>query len=249
MPPYHRLPLTAVLVAGLAGLGPPSFAQTAAPRLEQRTFTAADGASMRYGLAVPGDYDRSRPRPLVLALHPGGSGPYYGDSFLRSIFLPGLRELEPIMIAPDVPGRSWTDPRADQLVMALVAAIGKEFAVDARRLLVVGFSMGGAGTWHHAARHPDRFTAAIVIAGRTEEPLASLGTIPTFIIHSRDDQVVPFAQAEERARALEGMKRPVRFEALAGVSHYAMGGYLDALTRAGRWVSMQWNQVSRKDSP
>jgi predicted peptidase len=195
---------------------------------------------MRYGLSVPSDYSASRPRPLVLALHPGGSAPYYGDGFMRSIFLPGLRDLSPIMIAPDVPGRAWTEPRAEQAVMALVAAILDEFAVDEQRILVVGFSLGGAGTWHLSARHADRFTAAIVMAGRSEEPLAALARIPTYVIHSRNDEVVPFGQAEERVRALEKMGRPVAFDALAGVSHYAMGSYVDALARGGQWVSERW---------
>jgi predicted peptidase len=224
------------LLLALAAL----LAQPVAPRFEQRVFKTSDGSAMRYGLSVPGDYSASRPRPLVLVLHPGGSAPYYGDGFMRSIFLPGLRDLSPIMIAPDVPGRAWTEPRAEQAVMALVAAILDEFAVDEQRILVVGFSLGGAGTWHLSARHADRFTAAIVMAGRSEEPLEALARIPTYVIHSRNDEVVPFGQAEERVRALEKMGRPVAFDALSGVSHYAMGSYVDALARGGQWVSERW---------
>jgi predicted peptidase len=144
------------------------------------------------------------------------------------------------MIAPDVPGRAWTEPRAEQAVMALVAAMIDEFAVDSQRILVVGFSLGGAGTWHLSSRHADRFTAAIVMAGRSEEPLAGLARIPTYVIHSRNDEVVPFGQAEERVRSLEKMGRSVRFDALSGVSHYEMGSYVDALARGGRWVSEYW---------
>ena len=223
-----------------------ALAQPASPTSEQRTFRAPDGSMMRYGLAVPGDYDASRPRPLVLALHPGGGGgtPFYGDGFMRNIFLPGLGELTPIMIAPDAPGGSWTDSRAEQAVMALMTAVRDEFAIDRRRVLVVGFSLGGGGAWYLSARHPDRFTAAIVMAGRTGEPLADLARIPTYVIHSRDDEVVPFGQAEDRARALERMGRPVSFDPLAGVGHFQMGGYLLALRRGGRWVSERWAQPS-----
>lgn len=221
------------------------LAQPVSPTLEQRTFRAPDGSQVRYGLAVPGGYDASRPRPLVVALHPGGGGtPFYGDGFMRSIFLPGLRELAPIMIAPDAPGGSWTDSRAEQAVMALMTAVLDEFAIDRRRIVVVGFSLGGRGAWYLSARHPDRFTAAIVMAGRSEEPLADLAKIPTYVIHSRDDQVVPFNQAEARARALEKMGRPVRFDPLAGVGHHEMGGYLVALQRGGRWLSERWTQRS-----
>jgi predicted peptidase len=224
-----------------------TLAQPAASRFEQRMFRGPDGSMVRYGLAVPGGYDASRPRPLVVALHPGGGGaPYYGDGFMRSVFLPGLRDLAPVMIAPDVPARSWTDPRSEQAVMALVSAISGEFAIDPRRVLVVGFSLGGSGTWYLSSRHSDRFTGAIVMAGRSEQPPADLAKIPTFVIHSRDDEVVPFAQAEARVRALERLERPVGFEALAGIGHYEMGGYVDALQRAGRWMSERW---ARRQAP
>ena len=62
------------------------------------------------------------------------------------------------------------------------------------------------------------------------------------MIHSRNDEVVPFGQAEERARALEKLGRPVRFDALSGVSHYEMGSYVDALARGGRWVGERWGR-------
>jgi predicted peptidase len=220
-------------------------AQSSSPTFERRTFEAPDGSAMRYGLSLPAGYDTSRPRPLVLALHPGGGGsPFYGDEFMRGIALPGLNDLSPIMIAPDAPGGSWTDARADQTVMALVAATLEEFAVDRQRIAVVGFSFGGSGAWFLSARHPDRFTAAIVMAGRTQEPVASLAKIPTYVIHSRNDQVVPFDQAETRVRALEQLGRPIRFEALTGISHYQMGGYIPALQRGGRWLSEQWARAA-----
>ncbi len=230
-------PLLAFVVTALV-------AQSVLPTFERRTFKAPDGSTIRYGLAVPGDYNASAPRPLVVALHPGGGAgtPYYGDRFMRTVFVPGLRELGAITIAPDVPARAWTDPQAEQAVMSLIRVVLDEFAIDRRRIVVVGFSLGGSGTWFLSARHPDLFTAAIVMAGRSEEPLTNLAKIPTYVIHSRNDEVVPFAQAEQRASALERMGRPVRFDTLAGIGHYDMGGYLAALQNGGRWVREQWGR-------
>ena len=217
--------------------------QAPAPRLRRLTFQTADGVTIRYGLAIPGGYDPRQPRPLVLALHPGGEKtPYMGDEYMRDIFLPGLMALDPIMVAPDCPTPAWSDPAAEQAVMALVANVIAEYAIDRRRILVTGFSLGGSGTWFLSSRHADLFTAAIVLAGRTEEPLDRLAKIPTYVIHSRADQVVPFAQAEQRAGELERSGRPVKFEALQGVSHYDMRGYLAALQRAGRWVAERWQK-------
>ena len=219
-------------------------AQSVSPSFERRTFKMPDGSTVRYGLAVPGDYRAASPRPLVIALHPGAGGgtPYYGDQYMRTIFVPGLRELGAITIAPDVPTRAWTDPQAEQAVLSLIKAVRDEFAIDPRRIVVVGFSLGGSGAWFLSARHADVFSAAIVMAGRTEEPLTNLAKIPTYVIHSRDDQVVPFAQAEQRAAALKRMGRPIQFDTLAGVGHYEMGGYLAALRNGGRWVREQWQK-------
>jgi predicted peptidase len=234
--------LLCVLFAGLI--------QPAASRVQQRTFETPDGVTLLYGEAVPADYDRSQPRPLVLALHPGGertSG--YGAQMMRQIFLPGLRALDPIMIAPDCPTRTWADPEAEKALLALVANVSSEYAVDRRRILVVGFSMGGSGTWFMSSRHADLFTAAIVMAGTTNEPIDGLAKIPTYIIHSKDDQVVPFGQAEQRAGALEKLGRPVKFDALQGLSHFAMGSYVPSLTRAGAWVAERWQTQASLTPP
>lgn len=220
-------------------------AQPTPPTLERRTFKMPDGTMARYGLAVPGDYTASSPRPLVVALHPGGSSGmvFYGDRYMRSVFLPGLQGLDPIMIAPDAPAGAWTEPKAEQVVLSLVTAVAGEFAVDKSRMLLAGFSMGGGGAWYLSARHPTLFTAAIVMAGRTAEPIEALARIPTYVIHSRADEVVPFEQAEVRAAALEKLGRPIHFEALNGVGHFNMGGYMGALQRGGQWVREQWGRV------
>ena len=215
----------------------------AQPTFERRTFKMPDGSTIRYGLALPPDYSASSPRPLVIALHPGGGGtPYYGDQYMRTIFAPGLRELGAITIAPDCPTRAWTDAPAEQAVMSLIAAVRDEFPIDRRRIMVVGFSLGGSGTWFLSSRHPELFTGAIVMAGRTEEPVANLAKIPTYVIHSREDQVVPFAQAEQRAhlRSRHGTTDPVRCARWRG--HYENGCYLKRSRTAGRWIRASWGK-------
>lgn len=218
--------------------------QSTEPRVQQRTFSAPDGTRVLYGISIPGDYNARQPRPLVLALHPGGERrPYYGSSFMQGIVSPALEDLNAIIVAPDCPTRAWSDPVADEAVMALLQSVLGEYAVDRRRILVTGYSLGGRGTWFMSSRHADFFTAAIPIAGSSgDEPLERLGRIPTYVIHSRDDQVVPFDPDERTTRELEKLGRIVKFEALQGLGHYEMGGYVDAFTRAGRWITEQWGK-------
>jgi predicted peptidase len=214
------------------------------PRVRNRTMPVEQVGTVTFGISVPHGYEAGNPRPLVVALHPGGARvAYYGSRFLQQVVLPGLGELGAVVVAPDCPARSWTDPAADQAVMALVEQVRKEYAIDPRKILVAGFSMGGRGTWFMSSRHADLFTGAIVMAGPVgDEPLENRSRIPTYVIHSRDDLVVPFAPAEQAARQLATMGRPIKFEELRGPGHSDMGGYVDALRRGGLWIAEAWKK-------
>jgi predicted peptidase len=195
-----------------------------------------------YAVSVPDGYEPKTPRPLVLVLHPGGQrAPYYGAEFARRIAEPALRHLKPIMIAPDCPERAWSDAACDTAAMSLVADAMRAYNIDRKRVLVVGFSMGGRGTWHMAANHADVFTAAIPMAASTRGmTIDQLGRQPTYVIHSRADEVVPFEPAEENAQALRKLKRDVEFEAIDDLTHFDMISYVSALQRASRWVAGRW---------
>ena len=118
------------------------------------------------------------------------------------------------MIAPDCPTAAWSDAAADKAVMTLINDAMRAYAIDRKRVLVVGYSMGGRGTWYMASHHQDLFTAAIPMAASTRDlSIDQLGRQPTYIIHSRADEVVPFAPAERIARDLKKMGRDVQFEA------------------------------------
>jgi predicted peptidase len=239
--------VTLLLVAALTvQLGAPIG--SARFRISAKGLDVPDVGTIRYGLALPGNFDAQKPRPLVLALHPGGGGnvAFYGSQFMQQIVAPALSklsDLEPIIIAPDCPARSWSDPAAEKGVLALIDHIFKEYAIDRKRILVTGFSLGGHGTWFFEAHHADLFTGAIVMAGATRnESQDGLARIPTYIIHGTADTVVPFGPAEKNARDLEQIGRPVKFEALDGVNHYNMGYYIEPLTRAARWISERWDK-------
>jgi predicted peptidase len=195
-----------------------------------------------YAISVPDGYNPKAAAPLVLVLHPGGPrGPYYGADFARRIAEPALRHLKPIIIAPDCAERAWSDAACDKAAMTLVAEAMRGYNIDRKRVLVVGFSMGGRGTWHMAANHPDVFTAAIPMAASTRGmAVDQLGRQPTYVIHSRMDEVVAFEPAEENAQELKKLKRDVEFEAIDDLTHFDMISYVDALFRASRWVAGRW---------
>jgi predicted peptidase len=234
-----------VFVAAL-GIATGATAQDlpAAKGFHQLKADIPGAGSVLYAVSVPDGYDRKTPAPLVLVLHPGGPRmPYYGHDFTRRIVEPALRQLRPIMIAPDCPpeSRSWSDQEANTAVMALMEKAMKDYSIDRKRVLVVGYSMGGRGTWHMAATQQALFTAAIPMAASTRGlAIDQLGRQPTYIIHSRADEVVDFEPAEQIANELKKLGRDVHFEALDDFTHFDMGSYVDALRRAGRWVAGKW---------
>lgn len=223
--------------------GPPGGRADAPPQVSETALALGDGTELRYAISVPDAYDDASrdPRPLVLALHPGGRSEYYGSWFLQTVVEPALRSWGAVMIAPDVPDRSWATPMAERSVLALVEHVLAQHEIDRERVLVTGFSMGGRGVWHLVARHADVFTGAVVMAGSPgEADVAAMSATPLYLIHSPDDDVVPFGLAEEAYVALSARGHPVELRVLPGAGHYAMGAYVPALRSAGAWILERW---------
>jgi len=227
-------------------LGPsPWLAAQARPgaRVTETALALDDATVMRYAIALPATAagpSESLP-PLVLALHPGGRDVYYGSWFMRTVVEPALRGWGAVIVAPDVPDDSWATERSERAVLALLDQVLSEHAVDRSRILITGFSMGGRGTWYLAARHPDRFTAAIVMAtGPAQGSLEGLASTPIYVIHSPDDEVVPYEPVEETVVALAARGYHVQMMRLPGAGHGMMGDYVGPLRAAGDWVQEQW---------
>lgn len=227
---------TAWMTAGLT-------AQAAGPpRINNTVFELSDGSKMTYGISLPADdAPDGEPRPLVLALHPGGSAPYYGSNFMVRIVEPALRDWNAIIVAPDVPARRWNNEQSEQAVLALLDDVMAKHAVDPDRILVTGFSMGGRGTWYFATRHSGMFTGAIAMAAyQGDASLDGLGSMPIQLIHSPSDEVVPFGPAQDTADALAARNHPSGLIQVDGAGHYNMVAYVEPLTRAARWLWSQW---------
>ncbi len=213
------------------------------PQVTETAFPLEGGSEMRYAISIPAGYDGApeNPRPLILALHPGGRSTYYGSWFMQSIVEPALRSWEAVIIAPDVPARNWSNSDSERAVLALVDHVLATHAIDDTRILITGFSMGGAGTWYLATRHADLFAGAIPMATRRgDNSLDGLGSTPVHLIHSPQDEVIPYDQAQETAQLLEARRHPVQLIRLTGAGHYLMGDYVRPLRTAGEWMLAQW---------
>ncbi len=198
----------------------------------------------RYTIAVPAGYTGDQPVPLVLALHFGGEvTPFYGRIILVELVEPALRELGAIIISPDCPTNSWTDPQSEKAVLELLAYVEKNYAVDVQRRLITGYSLGGAGTWYLTARNPDRFSAAVIMAGWPPQAIEDVEwKIPLVIIHSRQDEIVPLQPTQEIVNTLNAKGTPVKLVVLDGITHFEMFRFVEPLRTTVSWVESVWRR-------
>src|SRR5262249_42322919 len=102
----------------------------------------------------------------------------------------------------------------------IVQALGREFAIDDRRLYVMGQSMGGAGVWNLIAHQPNVFPAAVICGGSaTPDDVAAAVPLPLWNFHGDADRTVPVTVSRDRIAALrKGGGHPLSTE-YAGVDH------------------------------
>jgi len=124
-------------------------------------------------------------------------------------------------------------------VNALLDMVLAKYSVDPARVAVTGYSMGGAGSWHFAAKYPDRFSAAIPVAGRPPQSLAGW-RLPILAIHSRDDDVMPIALTEARIAELQKSGVNAKLVALTGITHFQTYRFVEGLREAVPWLKEIW---------
>lgn len=111
--------------------------------------------------------------------------------------------------------------------------------IDARRIVVAGFSQGGAVALHAALRYPRRLAGAVVLSApvpyfeallREADPVNA--DLPIFLAHGVADPMVPFALGEGIGKQLRTHGRPVDWRPY-NVAH---GVNLDEIRDIGRFL-------------
>jgi pimeloyl-ACP methyl ester carboxylesterase len=167
----------ALLDMGLArarelAAGKPSW--TSATGLVIRAYRSqVDGSVQPYVAHVPASYNASRPVRMDILMH--GTSRGMGEVEFLSRKPQGIRHggvpLAPIdFIQIEVLGRTNNAYRwgGEADVLEAVEAAKGSYAIDENRIVLRGFSMGGAGAWHLGLHHPDHWAAIEAGAGFTE---------------------------------------------------------------------------------
>ena len=199
-------------------------------------------AGRRYTLVIPDGYTGQEAAPLVISLHYGGGvTPFYGRGLLESLIEPALRDLGAILVAPDSAAGDWANSLAQQHVLELMDHVEARYNIDSERTLLTGYSMGGRGTWYLAARHPDRFKAALPIAGQPPPDSATVDwTIPLYVIHSAVDQVLSLEPNLAIVEQLGAEGVDIEFTVVSDLGHYEIPRYRPYVEGAIPWIRGVW---------
>ena len=117
--------------------------------------------------------------------------------------------------------------------------IEARYAIDKKKVIVTGYSMGGSGAWSFAQKFPQRFSGAIPVAARPPESAAGW-KVPVFAVHSRDDQVAPYAPEAARIAELQKAGVNAKLISLTGITHYETGRFRDAVRQSIPWLREVW---------
>lgn len=199
------------------------------PRVEGRSYVFEEtGEEIPFALFVPSSYDPSHEWPLIVGLH--GLGRPYDWLMGYEGMIDLAEERGYVLVTPrGYHRRGWYGSRgrgippmpdevdpdtlpanlgelSQQDVMNVVEIVRDELNVDPDRIYLWGHSMGGAGTYHLAAEHPEVWAGLAVAAPAPfESPweqIPAFRHIPVLVVHGDDDGVVPVERSREWVRAM-----------------------------------------------
>lgn len=151
----------------LAALDAGKPAWTATKGLVVRGYrSAVDGSVQPYGLVIPESLDLGRPGPLYVWLH-GRDDKLTDLAFLqqRARQVGQVKIDDAIVLHPF--GRSclgWKSA-AEIDVLEAIASVASRYQIDRDRVVLMGFSMGGAGAWHLGAHYVQHWAGVHAGAG------------------------------------------------------------------------------------
>ena len=199
-------------------------------RAHDQDFQTSISIRLQYRAFLPDGYDgtpTSDNYPLIICLHGAGERgndlaqfPKLGlaHKLARSDSVPF------IVVAPQCPRNlDWSMilPALESLVLHVL----KTFRVDADRVYLTGFSMGGFGVWALATEYPHLFAAVAPICGGGRplldfpDRLRNIVRLPIWCFHGEQDEEIPVRETLKLVEALTMFGGDVRCTVYPGVGH------------------------------
>jgi predicted peptidase len=229
----------------------PAFDSPTFARIQARTYEFKDGAApvqLPYEVFVPSKYDKSKPTPLVVALHGLTIQP---SQIIRYQGLTDEAEARGyIVVAPmGYNVRGWygargtgrapqgrvgrgadtsNDPEnlgelSEKDVMTVFEMVRKEFNIDRSRTYLMGHSMGGGGTIYIGSKYKQYWAALAPYAPAVyldiDATLAQLKDMPIFMVQGDQDALVNVERVRPWAEKMKTMGMNYIYTEVAGGDH------------------------------
>jgi len=182
-----------------------------------------DNTLQPYQVFVPTGYDKSKPFPLVIALHGmGGDENSYFLAYGQGAFKTEAEKHGYIVACPK--GRkpaSMYMGDAEKDVMDVLAEMKRDYNVDPDRIYLTGHSMGGFGTWSVAMSHPDVFAAIAPVSGGANSTagMARIAHIPEIVVHGDTDPTVSVERSRVMVAAGKKLGMEIKYIEVPGGDH------------------------------
>jgi len=213
------------------------YAEDAKSGLNLYLYETAYGEQLNYQAYLP---EMLTPNlPVVLFLH--GSGERGSDNKVQTKhvvpqLIHYIKTHEPcIVIAPQCPSKqqwvnvSWNlqEHRMPEfpstpmrLSLELLDETVSKYQANAKRIYIVGLSMGGYGTWDAIQRKQTYFAAAVPICGGGDvEQGHKLTHLPIWAWHGDKDNAVPVFRSRSMIEAIKKSGGAPVYTELEGVGH------------------------------
>lgn len=171
--------------------------------------SSVDGSDQPLCLYVPEDYDAARRWPHMLRLHGMWSEIDEAQWTVQTFewdreFVRYAPRGAFIELYPWGRGNVWYRDAGAQDVFDVLDLAERLFSTDPDRVYLMGASMGAAGAWEIAARHPDRFAALCGVVGVYDAALAQeLAKVPVMFHYGGRDSRERVSSPQEIADLLK----------------------------------------------
>jgi hypothetical protein len=206
------------------------------PRLIVAGFPShIDGSIQPYGLVIPAGWNHNDPAPQRLDVWLHGRGENVGELQFLDDRMTRVGEYAPANTFVLHPYGRYSNAfkfAGETDVYEAIADVEKDFPVNASRIAIRGFSMGGAGCWQFAVHDPSRWFAANPGAGFCETR-----------IFLRDFQREAFQPSPAQEKMLRWYDCPPWVDNLRNVQTIAYSGEVDNQKQAADIMEQAMKEV------
>ncbi|MDT0553820.1 dienelactone hydrolase family protein [Urechidicola vernalis] len=205
-----------------------------------------EGVFWNFRIVQPESASSANKRPLIIDLH-GGARNMLLDAHKTTscLILPGMENLDPYIVRPNSSGYQWYDEFNQVQVQALVDMVSQFLDVDTSKIVVMGYSDGGNGSFFFAQFFPEIFSAAIPLASSYDTSSSGGYTkfdIPIYAFHGEEDELFDVEITQGFIDGSINAGSDITFVRVAGLDHFAGCEYETYMPDVEDWLlNHVWN--------